>query len=267
MHGLLFAALIFSFIFPSPAVAIAALPVSSLNYQFSVDGTLVEEGAMNESSSPYWWVSSGAYLTLQDGTGRTVHGSLPPSNPWRLLYSANNPLDTDNGYHPQNIFRLVSRSKWSNVRVESSFKIDGDHFSASSNRNQSNGLLHMLRYKDQHTLYYTGIRVDGTAVIKKKKNGVYTTLAQKHIFPGTYSIAGNVNLLPHGAWVHLRSEVLTNTNGSVTIRLYIKKPGESGFTKIFDIIDSSSPITGEGYVGLRTDFMDVEFDNFKAEKI
>lgn len=264
--AVLFAAQIIIFMPLSPAHAITALSVSSLNYQFSVDGTLKEAGSMRESWSPYWWLSSGGYMILDNGVGMTQQGSAASTDTMRKLYASSNPLDTDNGTHPQNIFRLVSRSTWENVRVESSFKINKDNFSESPNRNQSNGLLHMVRYKDQYNLYYAGVRVDGKAIIKKKKNGVYTTLAEKQIFPGSYSIAGDVNLLPHGSWLFLRSETVTNTDGSVTVRFYVKKPGESGFTKVLEAKDTS-PITGSGHVGIRTDFMDVEFDNFKATKL
>jgi len=255
------------FTVPSSAAAITALSLSSLDYQFMVDGTLAEAGSMGESSSPYWWLSSGGYLVLDGGKGMTNQGSLPNGNEWRTAYNSSNSLDTDGGTHPQNIFRLVSRSTWDNVRTDASYKIVKDNFSSSPNRNQSNGLLQMLRYKDQYNLYYAGIRVDGKAVIKKKKNGTYTTLAEKQIFPGTYSISGNVNLLPHGSWVTLRTETVTNSDGSVSIRFYVKKPGETAFTKVLEAKDSSNPITGSGYVGVRTDFMDVEFDNFKAVKL
>jgi hypothetical protein len=262
------AAALLIFIPLSSAHAITAVQfASSMNYQFMVDGTLQETGSMGETTSPYWWLSSGGKLLLKNGVGSTVQGSLASNDKWRTLYNASNPTDTDNGYHPQNIFRLVSRSMWDNARVDADYRINKDNFSSSPNRNQSNGLLQMLRYKDQHNLYYVGIRVDGKAIIKKKKNGSYTTLAEKQVIPGTYSIGSNVNLLPHGSWITLRGETVTNSDGSVTVRLYMKKAGESSFTKLLEAKDSSNPITGSGYVGIRTDFMDVEFDNIKATKI
>jgi len=60
---------------------------------------------------------------------------------------------------------------------------------------------------------------------------------------------------------------VTNGDGSVTIRLFVQNPGESGYTKVLEARDTSSPITGAGYMGLRTDFMDVEFDNMKATRL
>jgi hypothetical protein len=271
---LIFAVAFLLFIPASRVSAITALTVNPyFHYAYMVDGTLDEAGTMSDSLSPYWWVNSGAKLILSGGTGMTVHGSLSSTDPWRVEYATTNPTDTDNGYHPQNIFRLVSRSTWDNIHVESLYKIDKDNFSASPNRNSSNGLLLMLRYHmGGQTLYYAGIRVDGTAVLKKKINGVYYTMAQKQIFPGTYSVAGNVNLLPHNAWMTLGADAMTNANGSVSVRLYLTQPGQTTPTKIFDVTDSgqyggTAPITGANYVGIRTDFMDVSFDDFKAISI
>lgn len=262
-------ALVLIIIAPNTSHAIAALSLSSLwNYSYSVDGTLKETGSMNETSSPYWWLNSGGYMTLKNGRGMTAQGTVPTSNVWRQAYNASNSLDTDGGTHPQNLFRLVSRSQWNNVAVESQYKIIRDNFSSSPNRNASNGLLLMSRYRDDgQTLYYAGIRVDGTAVIKKKYNGTYTTLAQKKIFNGAYVDGDTVNLIPHNSWITLRSETDTNSDGSVTVRLLMKKVGETSFTKLLEAKDASSPITGAGYTGIRTDFMDVEFDNFKAQAI
>lgn len=245
------------------AVAAKLVP-SSYFYSFNADGDLIEASSASESRSGYWWLSSGGKMPIAHSLGKTVQGSLASNDPWRTLYSKNNPLDTDNGYHPQNIFRLVSRNQWNNVRLEAKYLINRDNFSASPNRNQSNGLLLMSRYKDQYSLYYAGVRVDGKAIIKKKKDGVYTTLAEKTVFPGSYSIDGKVNLIPHGTWLSLRSDTITNADASVTVRLYMKKSGETAFTKILEAKDASNPITGAGFAGIRTDFMDVEFDSFQA---
>lgn len=270
MSTLVLCASVLSIFIPlSSAEAITALSIpGNLSYQFSVDGNLSETGSMNESSSPYWWLNSGGYMTLDNGKGMTAQGVVPTIHTWRKLYASANPTDTDNGTHPQNLFRLVSRSSWNSVRVESLFKINRDNFSSSPNRNASNGLLLMSRYGDSgQTLYYAGIRVDGTAVIKKKYKGTYTTLAQKKIYGGTYVNGGTSNLLPHNSWIGLRSETVTNKDGSVSIRLYVKNPGETSFTKVAEARDSNSPIKSAGYIGIRTDFMDVEFDSLKAERL
>ena len=259
-------ALLVSFILPSlVSASIAKAVPSEYWFTFNVSGFLDETGSMSQTESPYWWLNSGGKLFVDRGTGKTVQGELASSDYWHKMYASSNPTDTDNGAHPQNIFRLVSRSKWTNTALETQFKINDDNFSSSPNRNASNGLLHMLRYQmGGDTLYYVGVRVDGYAVIKKKLNGTYTTLATKKIYPGTYAIGDNVNLLPHNGWITMKSEVVTNSDGSVTVLQYVKNPGESTYTKILEAHDSSSPITSSGYVGIRTDFMDVEFENFKA---
>jgi len=241
-------------------------------YSFTINGILNEAGSEAQTTSPYWWLNSGGKLILKDGIGMTVQGSLPIQDLWRVLYAKNNSLDTDLGYHPQNLFRLVSRNSWKNPRVEANFYIAADNLSASPNRNQSNGLLLFSEYQDSSTLYYEGIRVDGTAVIKKKYKGTYYTMAQKQIFPGTYNLVTNPNLLPHNEWISLRAETV-NASGTTTIRLYMRRAGETAWTQLLSATDNGSQygntpvIDGSNRVGIRTDFMDVWFDNFQAQEL
>lgn len=211
---------------------------------------------------------------MNGGTGATIQGALSLTDPWRLLYSAANSLDTDNGLHPQNLFRLVTKSKWGNVSEEASFYIVRDHLSTSPNRNASNGLLFMSRYADAgQTLYYAGIRVDGTAVIKKKYKGTYYTMVQKAVFGGAYALPkDDKNLLPHSEWLALKSETVTTSSGGVNVILYMKRANESVWTKLVEANDSGQygstpPITAAGYGGIRTDFMDIKFENFKLQTI
>ncbi len=131
----------------------------------------------------------------------------------------------------------------------------------------------MSRYRDNgKTLYYTGIRVDGTAVIKKKYNGTYYTMAQKKIIPGTYDRTKNPNLLPHRTWIDLKQTTLTHPDGSVTVSLAMKQVGERSWTELLSAIDDGKRydrtpvILGESAAGIRTDFMDVRFDNYRLEK-
>lgn len=259
---------------PIPAVeARESAPVSSpFLYRFAVDGLLEETSGMPETSSPYWWVNSGAYVTLKNGRGYTNRGNLSSTNPWRRLYALSNPTDTDNGYHPQNIFRLLTRSTWHDARQQVYFKIFKDNVSESPNRNGSNGLLLFNRYEDGDNLYYTGVRVDGTAVIKKKKHGTYYTLAQEKIYPGEYDRDSNPNLLPKNSWIGLRSEVTNNTNGGVTIKVYLDPNWNNRWELVLEATDDGSSyggsaLTDAGYGGIRTDFMDIMFDHFEFRNI
>lgn len=253
--------------------SVAALIQSPFYYSFKVDGVLDEAGKMDDSSSPYFWLNSGGQFILKNGIGKTVQGELNKFNKWRLAYYASNPIDTDDGYHPQNILRLVTRSNWQNFRQEIYYRITKDQLSASPNRNASNGLLLFNRYLNGNNLYYTGIRVDGTAVIKKKINGTYYTMAQKPFLSGTkYDRNSNPNLLPKNVWIGLRSEIKTNNDGTVSIKLFADNGKTGNWVLVAETIDDGktygdSPILNSGYAGIRTDFMDVEFDDYAIRNI
>jgi hypothetical protein len=253
----------------SLTAAPAATVSSPFRYWFDWTGVLNESGNMWESSSPYWWLSSGGRLHEGNGIGATIQGSLPSKDYWRRYYANTNGVDTDGGYHPQNLFRLVSRSRWKNFRQQVYFRIRRDNLSASPNRNASNGLLLMSRYLDDKNLYYTGIRVDGYAVVKKKIRGTYYTLAYAPFFPGArYDRAANPTLLPKNVWIGVRSDVINNPDGSVRILVYVDA-GPGDWSLVFNILDNGvayggSALTAAGYAGIRTDFMDVEFENYYA---
>jgi hypothetical protein len=202
-----------------------------------------------------------------------MQGELEPLNKWRLLYSVSNPADTDDGYHPQNIFRLVTRSKWQNFSQEIYFKINKTNMSASSNRNSSNGVFFFNRYQDSNNVYYIGIRVDGAAVVKKKVNGRYYTLRSEPFYKSDapYNRDTNPNLIPGQIWIGLKSEVKTNSDNTVSIKIFIDKDGSGNWILATEARDNGwsyggSAILNEGYAGFRTDFMDIEFDNYRLVK-
>lgn len=245
---------------------------SSLSLSFEEDNILHETGKMNDTQNPYWWLNSGGLFFSRNGIAQTIQGELEESNFWRTLYAKNNQRDTDNGYHPQNIFRLVTRGEWNNLQQEASFRITKDNLSTSSYRNDSNGLLFFNRYQDGNNLYYTGIRVDGYAVIKKKIKGTYFTMAYTKIFDGKYDREKSPNLLPHNVWLNLRSEVKNEADGSVSIKLFLDKNRSGDWQMIAEAKDDGKRFGGAsikdaGYAGIRTDFMDVEFDDYKIEEL
>ncbi|MCK6462245.1 MAG: peptidoglycan-binding protein [Candidatus Pacebacteria bacterium] len=239
---------------------------------FSANIVLAEEGSMSDSASASWWLNSGAYFYIKNGYSSTIQGPLPKDDPWRIYYEGDNTEDTDGGYYPQNIFRLVTRTKWQDLKQEVYYKITKHNLSASTNRNQSNGLLLFNRYQNGDNLYYTGIRVDGTSVIKKKKNGNYYTLAQEKVFNGAYDASSNPNLIPQNVWIGLRSEVSTSADGTVDIKLYMDNGKTGSWALIAQAKDNNtsyggSAITAAGYGGIRTDFMDVQFSDYKIEEV
>ena len=152
-------------------------------------------------------------------------------------------------------------------------RIERDNLADSPNRNASNGLFLMTRYQDKDTLYYLGLRVDGTAVIKKKYGGTYYTMAQKRILPGRYSAHIIANLLPHSEWLALRADTEVDAKGGVTVKLYLRRENEENFKLLLTAYDDGKkyggtpPIANDGHAGVRTDFMDVSFKRFRIDPL
>ncbi len=255
------------------AEAAAAIPVTlPFTYAFTTSGTLVETGAMNDSSSPYWWLNSGARMFFHDGVGSTIQGELPVTDTWAKLYAQNNPWETDNGLHPQNVFRLLSRPTWQNVSQKVSYRMNTYHLSTDEHRSASNGLLLFNRYQDGMNTYYAGVRVDGNAVIKKKKNGTYYSMKFSKAFPGAYNRNTNPNLLPLNTSIKLKTEVKNLDAKRVEIKLYMDV-GKTGVWKLIaSAIDDGASYGGAaftqaGHGGMRTDFMDVDFDDYEVKSL
>lgn len=249
------------------------IPTASGSFleSFTTNFTVEEAGSMGTSNHSSWWVNSGGYLYSQDSVGTTIMGALPALNPWRVAYSLSNPLDTENGYYPQNIFRLLNQGQWQNETIEAYFKIENDTMTDSPNRNASNGLLIMARYLDGNNLYYVGVRVDGTVIVKKKKNGTYYTLLQKPIpgISGTYNRTSSPNLLPHNTWIGIKTTLTNDASGQVVINEYLDIGKTGVWTLVGTVIDDGlkyggGALLGPGYAGIRTDFMDVTFDDFQV---
>ena len=256
---------------PSQFLVNLALASNQFYDPFSVSKTVEETESMSEGLDPNWWVNSGAYFYTSAGRAYTPQGDLAISSYWQEEYATSNPKDTDGGYHPQNIFRLVTRTKWQNFTQHAYFKVIKDNLSSSPNRNQSNGLLLFNRYQDGDNLYYAGVRVDGALVIKKKLRGTYYTLAYKKYFPGTYNRTTSPNLLPKNQWIGIKTEVTTTTDANQNIRLYLNIGWTGRWTLVLETNDDGrtygSAIANSGYGGIRTDFMDVEFDSYQITEL
>ena len=254
---------------PRAEAAEARAVTSPFLYTFNADGILYETGSMSESSSPYFWLNSGGKMLFKNGLGSTIMGALPTSDRWAKLYKSSSSVDTDQGKYPQNLFRLLTRSKWGNASEEIKFKIDSINETNTPNRDGYSGILLMSRYLDGNNLYYAGIRMDGEAVIKKKINGTYFTLASKKgIFPGTYNKSSNPNLIPEDTWMRLKSDTRTQSDGSVTITLSLDR-GNGVYETILTTKDTKATgggtLTKDGYMGVRTDYMDIMFDNYRIQ--
>ena len=253
----------------APLFAAAPVVAQEVRFEdsFDVPGTLEEAPSPEASASPDWWLNSGARWLRLGGTARTLVGTLPKTDPWRQSYAATNPTDSDNGKHPQNLFRLLTRRTFTSFNQTVFFRVLGSHASKSPNRNASNAVLLFLRYRGGDDFYYAGVRVDGAAVIKRKRGGGYATLASRPLYGGGYQRELNPNLLPTGRWIGLKATISDGADGSVKAKLKVADPalGE-GWTPVLEAVDTGvgQPIHGPGFAGIRTDFMDVEFAGYSA---
>jgi len=253
-------------------LVIDSLSVEPTHFSDSFDtpSVLEETGRPGESPDPDWWLNSGGMFIRQGGVGSTLEGPTAPETKWQLDYANYNPTDTENGEYPQNIFRLITKSRWVNFRQEVYFRMGDYRVSDSPRRNESNGVLLFSRYADSDNLYYAGVRVDGAAVVKKKSNGEYHELAYQNAFPGVYDFEKNPNLLPKNTWIGLRTDTVTMPDGSVRIQVFLDKLGNGAWELATEGIDDETKygpeIVEPGSAGIRTDFMDVEFDNYRITK-
>lgn len=234
---------------------------------------LEEQGVSDLPSNELWWLNSGGYFLVKDRIARTNFRDLPEGDKWRALYGKNNPVDTDSGLHPQNIFRLVTRTKWKNFVQEGYFRINKVNLSKSENRNASNGFLFFSHYVDGDNLYYSGIRVDGHLIVKKKLRGTYYTLVEKTLYMGKYDRDTNPNLLPLDHWIGLRTKVETKLGDpdSVHISVWWDEDCAGNWQLLADVVDNGSaagpPFLEEGFAGIRTDFLDIEFCRYSLRNL
>lgn len=238
-----------------------------INLASSVPQIIREIGNPDESSNPIWWVNSGAYLYVSGDTARTITGALATGDPWRIGYAKDNPNDTDGGFYPQNLFRLLTRETFEDIRQEAYFKINRYNESPSKNRNPSNGILLYQHYVDGGNFYYAGLRIDGAVIVDKKRDGIYETLGTLPFFVSDKKQKGE-NVLPIGTWIGLRTETKKEADGSIIIQLSIDPSGSGNWAHALEVRDGSpSSAFIKGRVGIRTDFMDVEFKNYKITEL
>jgi len=228
-----------------------------------------ETGSLEESPDPFWWLDSGAMVYWVGDHFFTIQGDLSSDSRWWREYAGSNPFDTDGGYHPQNLFRLITKKKWQDHQQETYFKVNQYWVSDTPSRNESNGVLLISRYVDDDNLYYAGLRVDGDIVIKKKRDGEYSVLAEKKILAGEYDRSYNPNILPLNKWMGLRLETINQENGDVLMTFYLDLFGRGDWQKALEAVDKreNNPLTEESHSGIRTDFMDAEMKGYKIKEI
>lgn len=259
----------------SSLFAVEARPVTSpFRYTFNADGILNEAESMAKSTSPYFWLNSGGRFYMENGIGKTIHGPYERGLLWQILYAQSSSVDTEGGLYPQNLFRFITRSTWKNVAHEVRFNITRVNKTNTPNRGGWSGILLMSRYLDGNNLYYAGLRMDGSVIIKKKLKGTYYTLAQKALPYATtkYNFTTNPNLIPEQRWMRLKVETVTAPDNTVHLDVYLDENDDGVYVKILSAIDTagvngSQVLSNAGYMGIRTDYADVQFDDFILKNI
>ena len=91
------------------------------------------------------------------------------------------------------------------------------------------------------------------------------------VYSGTYNRDTNPNLLAKNKWIGLRNEVENLADGSVRLRLYIDKGWQGSWNLIAEAVDDGvrygPALKNSGYTGIRTDFMDVDFENYRLNSL
>jgi hypothetical protein len=234
----------------------------------------LEEAATSDlSSDSCWWLNSGASFSASDGIARTLQGPIYRLSPWRGLYAKSDSIDTDEGWYPQNLFRLISKNAFENVEQRLYGRIQSYRLSTSPNRNATNGIFLLARYADSNNLYMAGLRVDGTAVIKRKAAGVYETIGTA-VFNDIqkYDRNKNPNALTLGQWMGIGMRVQNREKDVVVIQLDLDLSGEGDWQTVLSVIDrpllkQGDTLVASGSVGVRTDFMDAEFKDYQITHI
>ena len=268
-----FTATLYGIMRPFKYSVTSPIPQSSRDIFFSTPTLLEEAGGYESSLNNLYWLNSGALAYVYGSTSiRTLTGDLEKGSKWQRAYMVSNPIDTENGYHPQNLFRLFTKAVFSDAVYQTYFKITKIVLSQSPNRNESNGVLIMFHAKDNANLYYAGLRVDGTAVIKKKTTGDYMTLGEVPVFAfAKYDKNSNPNLLPLDVWlgVQVKIKELPLKQEDITLSIDI---GNSGMwvpmIHVIDTFQNNVPTLFEpSHAGLRTDFMEVQMKDFTITSI
>lgn len=239
---------------------------NTITLSAKTERVIEETGSPEESSDPHWWLNSGAYLYIAKNIAKNREGVLKEGDPWRARYAASNPIDTENGARPQNIFRLLSKRTWEDTAQLAYFKITSENRSESPRQSPSNGIFFYQHFADRNNTYYVGIRLNGHIIIYKKAGGVYHTLAIVPFFVRPSHTKKEVSILPHEKWIGLKSEIRNKPDG-VHISLFID-PGETGtWIQSLEVVDSGElggPAITAGRAGIRSDFLDLEIKDYRV---
>ena len=229
------------------------------------------QGEPGAKTSPIWQMTSGSLFAKNSvfWTGNPDSCSAGPNT------LSSNCTDSD-------VFRLnTARTFPSNIKVSLALKQNKDIHNSNCNDGDTcwYGTHIWLRYQNQYNLYYASVnRADGEVAIKRK-------VPCGSDDSGTYFVLGNYvkHDFKSGAWNTYSVSIQTNAVGSVTIKLF---DDASSTTKPIDVgtdrggsnsnwsskcttpghypTSAYKPITAAGSVGVRGDYANFEFTDFRV---
>ena len=216
--------------------------------------------------SPDWDMTSGSLFRQSNTAWTGLPDSFVPNK-----YSSDH---TDSDVFRVNTFRTFAGNIKVSLALKNNSEIHDPNCSACWH-----GVNVWLRYLTQYDLYAVSLnRVDNTVTIKRKvpcgseNSGFYKDLTSAVTHPWTV-----------GTWQHYSLTIQTNSNGSVTIKLYdddsdpntpLIQATDSGGTNLSWTSGCTTPghyptaqyppITAAGSVGIRGDYDNFNFDDFRV---
>ena len=265
---------------PAPALPSPASPGTLAAYAPAfANGLITNEYAYWNTGDPSAKTSSAWQMT--SGSLFAKNGAFWTGNPDACPNDTAGPNPQSTNCTDSAVFRLNTAKTFSgNIKVSLKLKQDKDIHNSECNTGDTcwYGTHIWLRYQNEFNLYYASInRADGNVVIKRKvpcgddNSGTYFVLGSyvKHNFTT-------------GVWNNYSATAQTNSDGSVTIKLYdntysTTTPVDTGTDRGGSNPNWSAkcttpghyqspaykPITTAGAVGVRGDYANFEFTGFR----
>jgi len=201
--------------------------------------------------SDEWEVNSGSLFSKVTEDGPVYWtGAIDDGSP-----------DAESARHTDSaIFRLTTaRSDFGNVRVWFGLNLLRQTSTRSTPEQDWDGVHIFLHYQSEQSLYYASVaRRDGAIVVKKKCPGGDSN-------GGTYYVLDEVAgaPVPLGKWQEMSASVRSNSNGTVTFRVY--RDDQLVLTAL-DAGIGCPVISDPGKTGLRGDNTEFYLRNFRVTK-
>lgn len=100
-------------------------------------------------------------------------------------------------------------------------------------------------------------------MIKKKENGIYSTLAYASLF----SPEEDGNAIPENEWLTLTMHTENTASNTVHIAVVFSKDGSESRIEALDTPREGSPLFERSHNGIRSDFFDAEFSDYSVEEL